>query len=126
VYLQEYEEFMQALHDASMEERITWQRVCMEDEPERDIYQTTIDGDVLDIEFSSVPLLPQVPPGQIEYVVSYALVTISGMKLWIDAASGTRIFALAKSCVGGPQQAKYDEKNTRAIKRATERVKSFR
>jgi len=83
------EEFMVALLTATRDKTITWERIYLDDEPDRDIYRTVVNGEVLEIEFEAIPLVSQIPPKGVKNITEYALVRISGMKLWITAAVGT-------------------------------------
>jgi len=88
------EEFMVALLTATRNKTIAWERIYLDHEPDRDIYRTVVYGEVLEIEFEAIPLVSQVPPKGVENITEYALVRISGMKLWFTAAVGTKIFSI--------------------------------
>jgi len=118
------EEFMVALLTATRDKTITWERIYLDDEPDRDIYRTVVNGEVLEIEFEAIPLVSQIPPKGVKNITEYALVRISGMKLWITAAVGTKIFSISKEIVDSETENAIKEKRIRSYKKAVEKLKN--
>jgi hypothetical protein len=104
--------FVEALYDATNLGHITW---AILPDDERDIYQSEIDGEVLQIEFMYFPLAT----GD---CAERVIATVSGMKTYFQVAVGTPAYHMLKHMLSLEQARDHSIHN---LTRATSRIQTI-
>ena len=113
--------FVAALHEATRLDLVQWE--TQTDSPNRDIYHGSIDGEVVEVEFESVPSLD----GR---TAERMFVRMAGLGAYVQAALGTPIYEaiesmLALQVFGWKEgRAAAERRIAKAIARIEERCRS--